>query len=73
MAEIGYKKTYKMRSLLPAKKHITVAIPYEVIERQASIHGLSVEEYVEQYVVVAEFNNFEGIHYTFRKADNGGQ
>jgi len=68
MAEIGYKKSYKMRSLLPAKKHITVALPYEVIERQASMRGLTVDEFVEQYVAIAEFNNFDGIHYTFKKA-----
>ena len=69
MVEIGYTKTYKMRSLLPAKRHITVAIPYEVIERQATMRGLTVEEFVDQYVAVAEFNNFEGIHYTFKQAE----
>jgi len=67
MVEIGYKKSYKMRSLLPAKKHITVAIPFEVIERQATMRGLTVDEFVEQYVAVAEFNSFEGIHYTFKE------
>ncbi len=69
MVDIGYTKTYKMRSLLPAKRHITVAIPFEVIERQASMRGLTVAEFVEQYVAVAEFNSFEGIHYTFKKVE----
>jgi len=67
VVEIGYTKTYKMRSLLPAKRHITVAIPFEVIERQATMRGLTVDEFVDQYVAVAEFNSFEGIHYTFKE------
>jgi len=52
---------------LPAKRHITVAIPFEVIERQATMRGLTVDEFVEQYVAVAEFNSFDGIHYTFKE------
>lgn len=67
--KIGYRRTYKMRRLIPGKKHIAVAIPYEVIERQAALHELSVEDFIDQYVAVAEYNSFEGIHYTFQKAE----
>lgn len=69
MSDIGYRKSYKMRQVIPGKRHITVAIPYEVIERQATMHNLTVDEFVDQYVAVAEYNSFEGIHYTFQKAE----
>lgn len=72
MEEIGYKKVYRMRSLLPTKRHITVAIPFEVIERQASLRGMTVPDFVEKYVAVCEFNSFEGVHYTFKEIDNDG-
>lgn len=71
MAEhIGYKKIYKMRELVKGRKYISVAIPYEVIERQAELHKLPVSEFIKQFVVVAEYNNFEGVRYTFKELDN---
>ncbi len=69
--EIGYKKSYKMRQIVKGRKYISVAIPYEVVERQATIAGLTVEEFLEQYIAVAEYNNFEGIRYTFEKVNGG--
>ncbi len=65
--EEGYKKTYKMRQLVKGAKHITVAIPYEVIERHAKSHGMTVDQFIEKYVAVAEYNGFEGVHYTFEE------
>lgn len=65
--EVGYRKPYRMRIVIKGRKHITVAIPYEVIERQATIKGMTVVEFIDKYVAVAEFNNFEGIRYTFKE------
>jgi hypothetical protein len=65
--EIGYRKEYKMRRLIPDRKYISVAMPYEVIERQASIHNLSVQDFIERFVVVAEYNSFDGVRYTFKE------
>ncbi len=65
----GYKKAYKLREVIKGRKHITVAIPYEVVERQAESAGITVAEFINQYVAVAEYDNFEGIHYTFREVD----
>ena len=66
---VGYKKEYKMRVLIPGKKHITVAIPYEVIERQATINELTVKEFLEQFVAVCEYDNDAGIFYSFKKLE----
>ena len=67
MAEkaVGYRKTYKLRTLVPGRKYISVAVPYEVVEREATNLGMTVEEFIEQFVAVAEYNSFEGVHYTF--------
>lgn len=67
--EIGYRKEYKMRVLVQGAKHISVAIPYVVIERQAAMREITVEEFLAQFVAVAEFNSFEGVHYTFKELE----
>ena len=61
----GYTKTYKMRQLVKGAKHITVAIPYEVIERAANEAGLTAEEFIVQYEAVAHYDNGVGVQYTF--------
>ena len=66
---VGYRKTYRLRVAVPNAKSIEVTFPYEVVERQATISGLTVKEFVEQYEAVAEYNSFEGVHYTFKKRE----
>ena len=66
--KVGYRKTYRMRIVVPGRKHITVAIPYEVIERQATNHDITVKEFLARYIAVAEYDGFEGVRYTFREA-----
>lgn len=62
---IGYKKSYRMRRLVPGKDHISITLPYEVVAREAANRGLTVEEFIEQFEIVAEYDSFEGVHYTF--------
>lgn len=64
--EVGYRKEYKMRRLVPDRNYISVTMPYEVVERQATIQGLTVKEFVKRFVVVAEYNSFDGVRYTFK-------
>lgn len=68
--EIGYRRLYKLRTAVPGRKTIEVTFPYEVVERQARLHGLTVPEFLQQFQAVAHFNNFEGVRYTFEKQDN---
>lgn len=67
--EIGYKRSYKLRVLVPGRKYVSVAIPYEVIERQASMRNMTVATFIEKFVAVAEYNNFEGVRYTFKESE----
>jgi len=68
MAGIGaYKRRYKMRAVGQDGLNIIVSIPRVVIEREAEKHGLTVGEFLEQFKAVAQYDNFEGVRYTFEE------
>lgn len=68
MSEIrGYRKTYRMRTPVPDRKSVEVTFPYEVVERKARSQGLSVPEFLERFQAVAEYDNFDGVLYTFEE------
>ena len=69
MAEIkdAYKRRYKMRAVGADGLNIVVSIPRVVIERQAEKFELTIEKFLEQFRAVAQYDNFEGVHYTFEK------
>ncbi len=62
-----YKKRYKMRALGEDGLNIVVSIPRVVIEREAERRRLTVGEFLEQFKAVAQYDNFEGVLYTFEK------
>jgi energy-converting hydrogenase A subunit M len=64
----AFEKSYRMRVF---KGNVAVSVPPEVIRREAKRCELSVEEFIKQYELVAQFNSFEGIHYQFRQAEKG--
>lgn len=65
MAEDTYQKVYKMRRVGDEGQNVVVSVPPEVIEREARRQGLTTKDFVEKFRVVAEFNGFEGVHYSF--------
>ncbi len=69
MAEIrdSYKRRYKMRAVGQDGLNIVVSIPRVVIEREAEKHGLTIPEFLEQFKAVAQYDNFEGVRYTFEE------
>jgi len=69
VAEIkdAYKRRYKMRAVGQDGLNIVVSLPRVVIEREAGKHGLTIPRYLEQFMAVAQFDNFEGVLYTFEK------
>lgn len=68
---IGYRHTYRMRKLVPGRKSISIGIPYQVIEREATIRNLTVDEFIRKFIVVAEYDNFEGVRYSFKEVNDG--
>jgi hypothetical protein len=61
----AYKRRYKMRVLGENGLNIVVSIPRVVIQREAEKRNLTIEEFLKQFKAVAQYDNFEGIIYTF--------
>lgn len=62
-----YEKPYRMRVF---KGNVAVSVPPEVIRKEAKKYGLTVDKFIEQFRLVAQYNSFEGIHYQFVKGEN---
>lgn len=61
------QKQYRLRIAVPGAKSIEVTFPYEVVEREARKRNLTILEFLEQYITVAHYDNFDGVLYTFEK------
>lgn len=61
----AYRKEYRLRIAIPGKKSLEVTFPWAVVEREAGRRGMSVEEFIESYQVVALYDSFEGVLYRF--------
>ena len=61
----NYKRRYKMRAVGENGQNIVVSIPRVVIEREAERRDLTIEDFLEQFKAVAQYNSFEGVLYTF--------
>lgn len=63
------RKQYRLRIAIPGKKSVEVTFPYEVVEREARKQDLTIFEFLEQYIAIAHYDNFDGVLYTFEKID----
>jgi len=63
----AYKRCYKMRALGQNGLNIVVSIPRVVIQREAEKRSLTIGEFLEQFKAIAQYDNFEGIIYTFEE------
>lgn len=66
--DIGLKKEYRLKVLVAGRKSINVTVPYEVVQREAERRNLTVAQFIDKFVAVAEYDNFDGIRYTFKEA-----
>ena len=71
---IGYRRTYRLRTAVPGRKSIEVTFPYEVVDKEARSKGLTVDEFLNRFQAICEYDNFEGVVYKFEKieAEVGG-
>ena len=66
-----YKKRYTLRRPFPNSKGFEVSIPSLVIEREASKHNLTIEEFLKLFECECLFNGIDGVLYRFcRKGDS---
>lgn len=72
MIKDAYKRRYKMRAVGENGMNIVVSLPRVVIERETEKHGLTIPEFLEKFRAVAQFDNFEGVLYTFQEIEGAG-
>jgi hypothetical protein len=62
-----YKRRYRMRAVGQDGLNIVVSIPRVVVEREAEKRGLTIDQFLEQFKAVAQYDAFDGVLYTFEK------
>ena len=65
------RKECRIRFNVKGKKSLIVRFPYEVVEREARKKGLTVDEFLEKFQAIAQYDSFDGVHYTFEPIDEG--
>ena len=71
MAQIkdSYRKVYRLVKAVKGRKSIKITFPYEFIEHEARKHNLSVDEFIERFQAIAQYDNYNDVHYTFEETD----
>ena len=65
-----YQRPYKMRSLGREGLNTVVSIPRAVLEREARKREISLQEFLGKYVAIANYDNFDGVFYSFELSKN---
>ncbi len=60
----AYEKSYKIRTF---EGNFAVSVPPQVIRKEAKKNGMSIDEFIERFRLTAQYDNFEGLHYTFKE------
>lgn len=60
----SFRRSYHFRRIMKNKNSIQVTFPFEVIEREARTYGISVDQFLEKFCAVAEFNGGSVVTYT---------
>ena len=63
----AYRKEYRVRVNVTGRKSFIVTFPYEVVEREARRRNLSIDEFLGKYQAIAQYDNFDGVLYTFEE------
>ncbi len=68
---IAYERSFRLRRAVKNKNSLEVTFPWEVAEREAKILGLTVDQFLKEFKLVAFWGGVPGVRYTFRKIDDG--
>ena len=63
------RKEYAVTVVAKGVKSLKVTFPYEVVEREARKRGLTLEQFLEHYQVIAQYDSFDGVFYSFSKKE----
>ena len=65
-----YTRVYKMRFPITGRNYIIIGVPHELVEQQAHTKGLTIDEFIQQYRIVWEYNDSGAIQVTFQPSFN---
>lgn len=68
---IAYETTYRLRRAQPDRNSLEVTFPWGVAEKEAKSLGLTVDEFIKKFELVAQYGSFPGVRYIFREIDGG--
>lgn len=63
--EVGYRKTYSLRRAIPGARSLEVTFPFEVVEQEARSRGMSVDDFIRRFKVIAEYGGVAAVRYSF--------
>ncbi len=68
---IAYEATFKLRRAQSGVKSLEVTFPWGVAEKEAKSLGLTIDEFLKKYKLLAQWGDFPGVRYTFTEIDDG--
>ena len=65
-----YSKTYKIRRVNTKERSMETTVPIDIVQRQASKEGVTVDVFLRDYKIEWRYNGFDGILLRFVKDEN---
>ncbi len=59
----GFQKRYRIRQAIPGANSLEVTIPFEFVDRKAREAGLSLDDFLKTYSVIADYDQ-DTVKYT---------
>lgn len=66
-----YSKTYKIRRVNTKERSMETTVPIDIVQRQASKEGVTIDEFLRDFKIEWRYNGFDGILLRFVRGDNG--
>ena len=67
--KVPYRKSYAIRRHGLGSSYLQLTIPYKVVEKVAATKGLNLDEFIERYGVIAEYDGSDRIVFTFAEKE----
>lgn len=64
-----YRKSYNLRRHAPGSSYLQVTMPYKVVMKVAAAKGLNLDEFIDRYGVIAEYDGSDRIVFTFAEKE----
>lgn len=68
-----YTKTVRMQATGADGQTVRISIPRAVVQKEAKKHGLTLDQFLEQYRAEWRFNSFDGAYMLFAPINHQGE